>query len=334
MYDHFIKDPNRYNNSKNSLKRPFSICIVDEASQCVEPEALLPLKLGFTKMIMVGDPEQLPATVTSLTAKNNRFDTSMFTRLFRFFEDTTTAVLHTGGKSSGNSGNNNKYNSPVQRLVYQYRMHSEIIKWPNSYFYGNLLCNGSISRTSTLKPYVVSNFEYFLMTIILIKPFLIPPGKNMKNNLPRPSRFKMCQNYMLYLQLFNLNETKECQTNNDNSLWNDEEAKFVASLAQAICSKLAVENYNSSNSSSNSYTQPPKTCGIITFYQKQRSTICLELQKLGVKVEDDSPYNRRNRKYDDSDKSGQVVSVKTVDGFQVRRLLDTSMLFHINNVLL
>jgi len=177
MYDHFIKDPNRYNNSKNSLKRPFSICIVDEASQCVEPEALLPLKLGFTKMIMVGDPEQLPATVTSLTAKNNRFDTSMFTRLFRFFEDTTTAVLHTGGKSSGNSGNNNKYNSPVQRLVYQYRMHSEIIKWPNSYFYGNLLCNGSISRTSTLKPYVVSNFEYFLMTIILIKPFLIPPGK-------------------------------------------------------------------------------------------------------------------------------------------------------------
>ena len=26
--------------------RPFSICIMDEASQCVEPEALVPLKLG------------------------------------------------------------------------------------------------------------------------------------------------------------------------------------------------------------------------------------------------------------------------------------------------
>jgi superfamily I DNA and/or RNA helicase len=162
MSEHFIKDPNRYNNSKNSLKRPFSICIVDEASQCVEPEALLPLKLGFTKMIMVGDPEQLPATVTSLTAKSNRFDTSMFTRLFRFFEDTTaTALLPTGGNNSGNIGNPTKYNSPVQRLVYQYRMHSEIIKWPNSFFYGNLLCNGSISRTSSLKPYVVRNFIIF-----------------------------------------------------------------------------------------------------------------------------------------------------------------------------
>ena len=155
MYEHFIKDPNRYNNSKNSLKRPFSICIVDEASQCVEPEALLPLKLGFTKMIMVGDPEQLPATVTSLTAKNNRFDTSMFTRLFRFFEDSSQP---NGENSNANVGNNSKYNSPVQRLIYQYRMHSEIVKWPNSYFYGNLLCNGTISRTSSLKPYVVRTF--------------------------------------------------------------------------------------------------------------------------------------------------------------------------------
>ena len=163
MYEHYIKDPNRYNNSKNSLKRPFSICIVDEASQCVEPEALLPLKLGFTKMIMVGDPEQLPATVTSFTAKNNRFDTSMFTRLFRFFEDTkSTATIHTGENSR-----NPKYNSPVQRLIYQYRMHSEIIKWPNSYFYGNLLCNGSISRTSSLKPYVVRNFSYYLITAFI-----------------------------------------------------------------------------------------------------------------------------------------------------------------------
>ena len=65
------------------------------------------------------------------------------------------------------------------------------------------------------------------------------------------------------MQLFNLNDTKEYQTNNDSSLWNDEEAKFVASLAQAICSKLSLENDNSNNS-----TQPPKTCGIITFYQK------------------------------------------------------------------
>ncbi len=38
----------------------FSICIVDEASQCVEPEMLIPFPLGFTKLVMIGDPEQLP----------------------------------------------------------------------------------------------------------------------------------------------------------------------------------------------------------------------------------------------------------------------------------
>jgi superfamily I DNA and/or RNA helicase len=32
--------------------RPISVCIMDEASQCVEPEALIPLKLGFTKVIV------------------------------------------------------------------------------------------------------------------------------------------------------------------------------------------------------------------------------------------------------------------------------------------
>ena len=152
MYEHFVHDPNRYNNGKHSLKRSFNICIVDEASQCVEPEALLPLKLGFTKMIMVGDPEQLPATVTSLTAKSKRYDTSMFARLFQFLEDTSLA-------RNGNNIGTGQFDSGVQRLIYQYRMHSEIVKWPNSYFYGNILKNGSISRMSTMKPYQVSNVQ-------------------------------------------------------------------------------------------------------------------------------------------------------------------------------
>ncbi len=31
--------------------RGISVCIMDEASQCVEPEALIPLKFGFNKVI-------------------------------------------------------------------------------------------------------------------------------------------------------------------------------------------------------------------------------------------------------------------------------------------
>ncbi len=33
--------------------RGISVCIMDEASQCVEPEALIPLKFGFNKVINI-----------------------------------------------------------------------------------------------------------------------------------------------------------------------------------------------------------------------------------------------------------------------------------------
>ncbi len=46
-------------------ERAFLCCIVDEASQTTEPETLLPLTLNIEKMLLVGDPHQLGATVLS-----------------------------------------------------------------------------------------------------------------------------------------------------------------------------------------------------------------------------------------------------------------------------
>ena len=36
-----------------------------KASQCLEVDCLIPLRFGCKKIILVGDPEQLPATVIS-----------------------------------------------------------------------------------------------------------------------------------------------------------------------------------------------------------------------------------------------------------------------------
>ena len=44
MEKHFVKKYWRHTDIK--IHREFSICIMDEASQCVEPEALIPLALG------------------------------------------------------------------------------------------------------------------------------------------------------------------------------------------------------------------------------------------------------------------------------------------------
>jgi len=121
--------------------RPISVCIMDEASQCVEPEALIPFKLGFCKLVMVGDHEQLPATVTCRKAQQLDYQQSLFGRLFSYF----TGL---GGEEGGMV-------NPVLRLHTQYRMHKEIASWPARYFYGGKLQYGGQDRTSCLPPYTV-----------------------------------------------------------------------------------------------------------------------------------------------------------------------------------
>jgi senataxin len=48
-----------------NLSIEFETVIIDEAAQSIELSALIPLKYGCSKCIMVGDPKQLPPTVLS-----------------------------------------------------------------------------------------------------------------------------------------------------------------------------------------------------------------------------------------------------------------------------
>ena len=109
--------------------RPITVCIMDEASQCVEPEALIPLKLGFNKLVMVGDHKQLPATVTSMKAKNLDYQQSLFGRLFSFLTGGGSIQVKTTS-SAGNTPPTVASRCPVLRLDMQYRMHKEIADWP------------------------------------------------------------------------------------------------------------------------------------------------------------------------------------------------------------
>ena len=118
--------------------KPVSVCIIDEASQCVEPEALMPLKYGFSKLVMVGDHEQLPATVTSRRAQELDYQQSLFSRLISSMESQPGP-------------------SPILRLNTQYRMDPEIADWPARYFYGGKLSHGAPDRETGLRPYQVIN---------------------------------------------------------------------------------------------------------------------------------------------------------------------------------
>lgn len=55
---------------RESPNNQFLCCIIDEASQCTEPESLTPLVFGISKLVLIGDPDQLPATVLSSVGYN------------------------------------------------------------------------------------------------------------------------------------------------------------------------------------------------------------------------------------------------------------------------
>ncbi|KUJ23532.1 uncharacterized protein LY89DRAFT_680273 [Mollisia scopiformis] len=101
-----------------NLDVDFETVIIDEAAQCIELSALIPLKYGCSKCILVGDPEQLPPTVLSRSAQSFGYEQSLFVRMQK------------------NHPNN------IHLLDTQYRMHPEISRFPSAQFYNSRLVDG------------------------------------------------------------------------------------------------------------------------------------------------------------------------------------------------
>ena len=121
--------------------------IIDEASQCCEPESFLPLVYkSITKVIMIGDHLQLPATVISNKAQKLNYGRSLFERFVEYFSQTAT-------KSNP---------LPIITLNRQYRMRKEICQFPSKKFYNGKLetaPNSGINKLLPLEPYFV--FDLF-----------------------------------------------------------------------------------------------------------------------------------------------------------------------------
>jgi len=92
--------------------------IIDEASAATEPELYIPFHLKPRRLLVVGDPNQLPATVKSRQAVALGFDKSFHERL-----------MHDCGCS-------------YTMLDVQYRMNPGISQFPSKQFYKNMIMNG------------------------------------------------------------------------------------------------------------------------------------------------------------------------------------------------
>ncbi|NWW45389.1 SETX helicase, partial [Pedionomus torquatus] len=104
---------------------PFSCVIVDEAGQSCEVETLIPLIHRCNKLVLVGDPKQLPPTVKSIKAQEYGYDQSLMARLHRHLQQQVQkSVLRS---------------LPVVQLTVQYRMHPDICLFPSNYVYDRTL---------------------------------------------------------------------------------------------------------------------------------------------------------------------------------------------------
>jgi ATP-dependent RNA/DNA helicase IGHMBP2 len=94
-------------------KTQFHTLFFDEAGQCLEPMAWIPI-LRCKKLVFSGDHWQLPPTIKSRQAENGGLKISLFERAIQ--------------------------NLPENALLsIQYRMHEDIMQFSNEYFYNGLL---------------------------------------------------------------------------------------------------------------------------------------------------------------------------------------------------
>ncbi|GMM29931.1 putative DNA/RNA helicase [Martiniozyma asiatica (nom. inval.)] len=102
----------------STMSMSFDTVVIDEACQCTELSAIIPLRYGCKKCIMVGDPNQLPPTVLSQKAASFNYEQSLFVRMQKNFKNS------------------------VYLLDVQYRMHPDISAFPSKEFYDSKLKDG------------------------------------------------------------------------------------------------------------------------------------------------------------------------------------------------
>ena len=111
-----------------AAKAPFKTVLIDEAGQASEIASLQPLVFGAERAVLVGDPQQLPATIRSELGRAMDMERSLFERLQRC-------------------------GAPVSVLSVQYRMHPAIRQFPSAYFYANRLEDADSVRRAPDEPY-------------------------------------------------------------------------------------------------------------------------------------------------------------------------------------
>lgn len=123
------------------LRRRISFVVIDEAGQCSEPEALIPIECnpcGVRRVVLLGDHKQLGPVVKSRETVARFLATSLF---HRQVEARRASLLAPPALLQ-----------PVL-LEAQYRMHPVLAAFPSAYFYGGKLQSMTAKRNAAAAVY-------------------------------------------------------------------------------------------------------------------------------------------------------------------------------------
>lgn len=144
-----------------SFSGVFDTVVIDEASQGVELATLIPLRLGCRRLILVGDPRQLPATVFSKVAIDQNYSQSLFQRLQR--------AAH-----------------KVNMLNTQYRMHPDIAKFPSKLFY-----EGRLENAPNILELAKPPFPYYSLPVLRPVVFFSVESQEAKESTSKVNRMEV-----------------------------------------------------------------------------------------------------------------------------------------------
>ncbi|XP_064628042.1 uncharacterized protein LOC135487848 isoform X2 [Lineus longissimus] len=128
----------------NTRQLNFTCAIIDEATSCTELDTLIPLQFGTSKLILLGDTEQLQASVAAEKSYQLKLGCSLFKRLIEYWHF-KCETLH----------------RPVLELRMLHRAGPEVMMFPYRHFYKQDKCPPYSTRTdrsdkaSGILPYLV-----------------------------------------------------------------------------------------------------------------------------------------------------------------------------------
>lgn len=120
-------------------QRSFRTCIIDEAAQALEPACWIPI-LKCERVVLAGDPYQLPPTVKSREAEKKGLSVTLMEKCLERLGD------------------------QARLLEVQYRMNRNIMGYSNQYFYDNRLRAAAAVAEGTLPLHTLAESVVFIDT--------------------------------------------------------------------------------------------------------------------------------------------------------------------------